>query len=49
MSIDVGIIGPGQSGKSTVFNALAGGKAEGGTIRDGQAAHIGVARVPSRA
>ena len=46
MSIDVGIIGPGQSGKSTVFNALAGGKAEGGTIRDGQAAHIGVARVP---
>jgi len=47
MSIDIGIIGPGQSGKSTVFNALAGGKAEGGGLAlDGHTAHIGVARVP---
>ncbi len=47
MSIDVGIIGPGKSGKTTIFHALTGGKAEaGGFAGDGSAAHIGVAKVP---
>ena len=47
MSIAVGVIGPGKSGKSTVFNALTGGKAEGGGLAlDGHTAHIGIARVP---
>ena len=47
MSIAVGVIGPGKSGKSTVFNALTGGKAEGGGLAmDGHTAHIGVAKVP---
>ena len=45
MSIDVGIIGPGKSGKTTIFNALTAGKA-GGSASDGLAAHIGVAKVP---
>jgi len=47
MSIDVGIIGPGKSGKTTIFNALIGGKAgTGGFTGDGMDAHIGVAKVP---
>ena len=47
MSIAVGIIGPGKSGKTTIFNALTGSKAEGGGFAsDGLAAHIGVAKVP---
>ncbi|MBM4448209.1 MAG: redox-regulated ATPase YchF [Chloroflexi bacterium] len=47
MSIAVGIIGPGKSGKSTIFNALTGGKAEGGGLSvDGHTTHIGAARVP---
>jgi len=47
MSIAVGIIGPGKSGKSTIFNALTGGIAEGrGLSVDGHTAHIGAARVP---
>ncbi len=47
MSIDVGIIGPGKSGKTTIFNALTAGKADtGGFASDGLAAHIGVAKVP---
>ncbi len=47
MSINVGIIGPGRSGKTTIFNALTGGKAEAGSFAgDGLAAHIGVAKVP---
>ncbi len=47
MSIAVGIIGPGKSGKTTIFNALTGSKAEGGGLAsDGLAAHIGVAKVP---
>ena len=47
MSIDVGIIGPGKSGKTTIFNALIGGKADtGGFAGDGMDAHIGVAKVP---
>jgi len=47
MSIAVGIIGPGKSGKTTIFNALTGSKAEGrGFASDGLAAHIGIAKVP---
>jgi len=47
MSIDVGIIGPGKSGKTTIFNALTAGRADtGGFVSDGLAAHIGVAKVP---
>jgi GTP-binding protein YchF len=46
MSIDIGIIGLGQSGKTTVFNALTGGKAETVRTTDGLSPHIGVARVP---
>ena len=47
MSIDVGIIGPGKSGKTTIFNALTGGKADtGGFAGDAMDAHIGVAKVP---
>jgi GTP-binding protein YchF len=47
MSINIGIIGLSQSGKTTVFNALTGGKAATtahGT--DGLSPHVGVARVP---
>lgn len=47
MSIDVGIVGPGRSGKTTIFNALTAGKAGTGSFaRDALAAHIGVAKVP---
>lgn len=42
MSIDIGIIGLAKSGKTTIFKALAGGKA--GT--ESQATGIGVAKVP---
>jgi GTP-binding protein YchF len=45
MSINIGIIGLAQSGKTTIFNALTGGKAET-TRTDGLSPHIGVARVP---
>ncbi|ADJ26660.1 GTP-binding protein YchF [Dehalogenimonas lykanthroporepellens BL-DC-9] len=41
MSLDIGIIGLAQSGRTTVFQA-----ATGGTPRPGEAAHVGVARVP---
>jgi hypothetical protein len=47
MSIDIGIIGLPQSGKTTVFNALTRGKAD--TVShstESLAPHIGVARVP---
>jgi GTP-binding protein YchF len=47
MSINIGIIGLPQSGKTTVFNALTKGKAD--TIShtiEGASPHIGVARVP---
>jgi ribosome-binding ATPase YchF (GTP1/OBG family) len=47
MSINIGIIGLPQSGKTAVFNALTRGKAD--TIShaaDGLSPHIGVARVP---
>jgi GTP-binding protein YchF len=46
MSIDIGIIGLAQSGKTTVFNALTGGKAATGSYTERQAAHVGVAKVP---
>ncbi|MBI4284294.1 MAG: redox-regulated ATPase YchF [Chloroflexi bacterium] len=42
MSIDIGIIGLPESGKTTIFNALTGGKADTGT----SSSHLGVARVP---
>jgi ribosome-binding ATPase YchF (GTP1/OBG family) len=47
MSINTGIIGPPQSGKTTVFNALTRGKAD--TVihgTDGLAPNIGMAHVP---
>jgi len=47
MSIDIGIIGLPQSGKTTVFNALTKGKAD--TIShtaEGLTPHIGIAKVP---
>ncbi len=47
MSINIGIIGLPQSGKTTVFNALTGGKADTIThVTDGLSPHIGIARVP---
>jgi len=47
MSINIGIIGLPQSGKTTVFNALTGGKADTFThTADGLSPHIGIARVP---
>ncbi len=47
MSINIGIIGLPQSGKTTVFNALTGGKADTIThATDGLSPHIGIARVP---
>lgn len=42
MSVDIGIIGLAQSGKTTIFNALTHGKAD--TAHSG--AHIGVAKIP---
>jgi GTP-binding protein YchF len=47
MSINIGIIGLPQSGKTTVFNALTGGKADTIThSTDGLSPHIGIAKVP---
>jgi len=42
MSIDIGIIGLAQSGKTTVFNALTRGKADSRSSTP----HIGIAKVP---
>jgi GTP-binding protein YchF len=42
MSIDIGIIGLAQSGKTTIFNALTRGKAD----TRSSTPHIGVAKVP---
>jgi GTP-binding protein YchF len=42
MSIDIGIIGLAQSGRTTVFNALSRGKADTKSL----APHIGVTKVP---
>jgi GTP-binding protein YchF len=47
MSIDIGIIGLPQSGKTTVFNALSRGKAD--TIShatEAQAPHVGITKIP---
>jgi GTP-binding protein YchF len=47
MSINIGIIGLPQSGKTTVFNALTGGKADTAShTTGGVSQHIGVAHVP---
>jgi len=47
MSIDIGIIGLPQSGKTTVFNALTRGKADTiGHTTEGLTPHIGIAKVP---
>jgi GTP-binding protein YchF len=47
MSINVGIIGLPQSGKTTVFNAFTGGAAEPGRhAPDGLAANVGIVKVP---
>jgi GTP-binding protein YchF len=47
MSIDIGIIGLPQSGKTTIFNALTRGKADTASHRtEGLAPHIGIVKVP---
>ncbi len=47
MSINVGIIGLPQSGKTTVFSAFTGGTAEPGKrVPDGLAANVGIVKVP---
>jgi GTP-binding protein YchF len=47
MSINIGIIGLPQSGKTTIFNALTGGKADTTSRgREGLSPHVGIARVP---
>jgi GTP-binding protein YchF len=46
MSLDTGIIGLPQSGRTTVFNAITGGQADVGTHSREASAHVGVARVP---
>ena len=47
MSIDIGIIGLPQSGKTTIFNGLTKGKADiKGFIPKGSAPHLGTASVP---
>jgi GTP-binding protein YchF len=46
MSISSGIIGLPQSGKTTVFNALTGGRADTASHVEGLAPHVGAARVP---
>src|SRR3972149_4737247 len=47
MSIEIGIIGLPQSGKTTIFHALTGGKADTTTrAADGPSAHVGIAKVP---
>jgi GTP-binding protein YchF len=42
MTIEIGIIGLAQSGKTTIFNALTGGKSDTRSL----APHIGIAKVP---
>ena len=46
MSLDTGIIGLPQSGRTTVFNAITKGQADTGTYSREASANIGVARVP---
>ena len=42
MTIEIGIVGLAQSGKTTIFNALTGGKSDTRSL----APHIGIAKVP---
>ena len=47
MSVDIGIIGLPQSGRTTIFNALTKGKADTAChAPEGLAPHIGIAKVP---
>jgi len=47
MSVDIGIIGLPQSGRTTIFNALTKGKADTAShAPEGLAPHIGIAKVP---
>ena len=47
MSVDIGIIGLPQSGRTTIFNGLTRGKVDTGSYAaKGLAPHIGIARVP---
>jgi len=46
MSINIGIIGLSQSGKTTVFNALTSGKIHTDSHAGGLAPHMGIAHVP---
>jgi GTP-binding protein YchF len=47
MSIDIGITGLPQSGKTTIFNALTAGKVETLThATDSYTPHVGIARIP---
>ena len=47
MSIHIGIIGPGKSGKTTIFNALTKGKADTGSYAaESLTPHLGIAKVP---
>ena len=46
MSLGIGIIGLSGSGRTTIFNALTGNKAETGGFGAASAAHVGMAKVP---
>jgi GTP-binding protein YchF len=46
MSINIGIIGLSQSGKTTVFNALTSGKVHSDPHAGSLAPHIGIAHIP---
>ncbi len=47
MSVDIGIIGLSKSGRTTVFNALTGGKVTTGSYtQEARSPHVGVAKVP---
>ena len=47
MSVDIGIIGLAESGRTTIFNALTRGQADTGRYtQEASASHIGTAKVP---
>lgn len=46
--LQFGIIGLGQSGKTTVFNALSGAKASVGDYSSGKAANIATVKIPDK-
>ncbi|MFC2018758.1 DUF933 domain-containing protein [Chloroflexota bacterium] len=47
MGIDIGIIGLPQSGKTTVFSSLTGGRTDKAAhVAAGSSAHVGIAKVP---